>query len=213
MIKKFGTACLLALTVCTFVSAQNYLEDFTTNQTILFDFCHHGGALGTEYDFTADGVSFTTTPNGVVECGDGSGDTFGGMGTAPVAPVDLSGVTAIELTARIDVGNASDITVAVRETGGPGEFFSFTVPASSFTTTGFTTVTIDPTTGFNGDTTDGILNGMLDNTSIQVPFGSATDAFFTVQSVNYVGAVIPEPATLSGLFLGLCSLLGLRRRR
>ena len=205
-----GALALLSLVISS-ASAQ-YLEDFTTNQTLLFDFCHHGGQLGTEYNFNTDGVSFTTTPNGVVECG--GGDTFGGMGTAPVAPVDLSGLTSIELTARIDAGNTSDLTLSIREVGGPGEFFSFTVPASSFTTTGFTTVTIDPTVGFfNGDTTDGVLNGMLDNTSIQVPFGTETAAFFTVQSVNYVGAVVPEPASFGGLFLGLCSLLGLRRRR
>ena len=70
----------------------------------------------------------------------------------------------------------------------------------------FATVTIDPTVGFfNGDVTNGVLDGTLSNTGIQSPFGGTAAQNFTVRSVNFLGATVavPEPGT-AGILLGLC---------
>ena len=185
-------------------SAQNYLEDLTTNQTALFDF----GAYSGNTTFTPDGLVID-----IVDTGD---STFGGIGIAPVASVDLTGVTAIEVTARLDAGNASDLILAIREDdgfGGEGEFFSFTAAASNFTEGSFVTFSIDPTTGINGDSTNGVLDGPLNNTGLQSPFGTAAQNY-TVQSINFVNATVsvPEPNLVSILF-GLSVIFACRRRR
>ena len=168
MKKHLGTSliaslALLVVGLCsTSASAQStiYLEDFTTNQTALFDF----GAF-------TDNTTFD--PTGLITNIPASADSFGGIGVAPVVPVNLNGLTSIELTAQVDAGNASDIVVSIREgiagAAGDGEFFSFNVPATSFTPgAGFQTISIDPTTGFNGDFDnpggDMVLNGVLSNT-------------------------------------------------
>jgi hypothetical protein len=191
----------LAITLLAVSSASaDYLEDLTTNQTALFEFGAY--SQGNTWDFTSEGVAVTNPA---------STDNFGGMGVTPTEPVDLSMVSVIEVTARLEAGNTTDLTIAVREAGAPGEFYSCTIPQSSFSVGSFSTVTVpvDATNCFNGDVTDGVLNGMLDNTSIQTPFGSTTDSFFTVQSVNYV--MVPEPGSLFMILMGL-PLLALRRR-
>ena len=157
----------------------------------------------------------------------GTADNFGGLGVAPQVPVNLNGVTNIEVTAQLDAGNASDIILSIREgiagAAGDGEFFSITVPQSLFTTGSFTTVNIDlanpPIPIFNGDQgnpgADGVLNGILSNTGLQNPFGGTATSNFTVQSVSFINdppVVVPEPSSLALLF-GLGSIIGVRRRR
>ena len=200
-------AILLVGLCCTNASAQStiYLEDFTTNQTPLFDF----GAFAGNTSFSAAGL-LTDIP--------ASADSFGGIGVAPVVPISLAGLTSIELTAQVEPGNMSDIVVSIREAAvgaqAMGEFFSFTVPATSFTPgAGFQTVSIDPTTGFNGDVANGILDGPLDNSGIQSPFGGTAAQSFTVQSIEFIGGpAVPEPGSLAVL-LSLGSIVALRRRR
>lgn len=177
LIGLFGSAC---------ASAQNsslYLEDFTTNQTLRFAF----GAFDSPsaISFSSAGVS-TNIP--------ASGDSFGGLGVDPVnPPVDITGTTSIEVVARADAGNQSDLIISIREapTGNQerGEFFSYTVPANNFPVGGgFVTVSIDPVAfNFNGDRTDGILNGILNDTGIQSPFDGTAAQNYTVQSIQYVG--------------------------
>ena len=207
-----GILALLSLSISS-ASAQNYLEDFTTNQSILFEF----GAYAGNNAFVPDGVQVTVPA---------SADSFGGLGVAPFSapmppagPVDLAALTAIEITARLDAGNASDIVLSIREAndaaGNTGEFFSFTISQSNFTMGSFTTFSFDPATfgGFNGDMTDGLLNGILDNTSIQSPFGGVDAQFITVESVNYIGAVVPEPGAMMILLVGLCPMIAILRRR
>ena len=157
MKKHLGTSliaslALLVVGLCsTSASAQStiYLEDFTTNQTALFDF----GA------FTGN---TTFDPTGLITNIPASADSFGGIGVAPIMPVNLNGLTSIEITAQAEPLNMNDIVVSIREAanaaGVAGEFFSFTVPAAAFAGGGFQTVSIDPTTGFNGEVTDGVLN-------------------------------------------------------
>ena len=155
----------------------------------------------------------------------GTADNFGGLGVAPQVPVNLNGVTNIEVTAQLDAGNASDIILSIREgivgAAGDGEFFSITVPQSLFTTGSFTTVNIDLATnpGFNGDAgnpgADGVLNGVLSNTGIQNEFQGTAASNFTIQSVAFINNppdVVPEPSSLALLF-GLGSIIGVRRRR
>ena len=182
--------CLLTLLIglCGAVSAsaQNsslYFEDFATNQTLRFAF----GAFDTPsaISFSSEGVS-TNIP--------ASGDSFGGLGVDPVnPPVDITGTTSIEVVARVDAGNQSDLIISIREapTGNQemGEFFSYTVPANNFPVGGgFVTVSIDPAAfNFNGDRTDGILNGVLNDTGIQSPFNGTAAQRYTVQSIQYLG--------------------------
>jgi len=166
-------------------SAQNtslYLEDFTTNQTLRFTF----GAFDSPsaVSFSSAGVS-TNIP--------ASSDSFGGLGVDPTTPmVDITGTTSIQVVARADAGNASALVISVREAssanGEIGEFFSYTIPASNFPVGGgFVTVNIDPTSGFNGDVTDGVLNGPLNETGVQSPYAGTSAQNYTVQSVEYIG--------------------------
>ena len=191
---------------CAATASADYVEDFTTNQTTLFAF----GAFveGDTFNYTSEGLD-VDIPS--------AADTFGAVAVAPTAMVDLSGVTEIQVTARLDAGNESPLILAVREgngMGGDGEFLSYSIDASSFTEGSFVTVSVDPTAFFfNGDPADGVLNGPLNNTSIQTPFGAGGASFYTVASVTYVGAsVVPEPTT-AAVLLGLCPMFALRRRR
>lgn len=207
---KFGLSKFFTLVVVAFLSSLSanasaqYIEDFTTNQTVLFEF----GAYAGNTSFNADGLQVAIPA---------SADSFGGVGVAPIGTVDITGVTALEVTARLDAGNASNLILSIREQGvggALGEFFSYEIPASSFTPGEFVTVSVDPTViGFNGDITDGVLNGLLDNTGIQSPFGGTGAQNFTVSSVNFVTPpAIPEPSAVVVL-AGLGSLVALRRRR
>ena len=168
--------------------ASLYLEDFTTNQTLVFEFGAFASPAASS--FSSSGVS-TNIP--------ASADSFGGLGVAPTnGSVDITGTSSIEVVARADAGNASDLVISIREAPGPagvdGEFFSYTIPANKFPAGGgFVTVTIDPASGFNGDRTDGVLNGLLNDTSVQSPFNGTAAQNFTVQSVNFLGG-IPAPA-------------------
>ena len=160
-----------------------YLEDFTSNQTLLYDF----GAFALATDPTA--ASFSSS--GVSTNIPASSDSFGGLGVAPSSSaVDLTGTTTIEVTARADAGNASDLIISIRESpngGTIGEFFSYTIAAESFPVGGgFVTVTVDPASGFNGDHTDGVLNGQLNDTGVQSPFNGTAAHHYTVQSVNFL---------------------------
>ena len=184
---------LVAFTLCVCscnasTSAQTtslYREDFTTNQTLRFAF----GAFAppSAVSFSPEGVS-TNIP--------ASPDSSGGLGVDPTIPqVDITGTTSIEVVARADAGNQSDLVVAVREAAvegqAIGEFFSYTIPASSFPVGGgFVTVSINPNSGFNGDVTDGVLNGPLSDTGIQSPAGTGAHRY-TVQSIEFVS----EPVT------------------
>lgn len=203
---KSGLVLLMFVCMGSATASAQYLEDFTTNQTPLFFF---GAYDATNAVFTSEGLDVDIPA---------SADSFGGIGVAPPpgVSVDLTGVTAIEVTARLDAGNASDLVVSIREDdgmGGDGEFFSFTVAQTDFTLGEFVTVSIDPTTGFNGDTTDGVLNGPLNNTSIQSPFAGVDAQNFTVQSVNFVGATaVPEPGSCA-LLAALLPMIAFRRRK
>ena len=178
-----------------FTSAQTslYLEDLTTNQTLLYEFGSFDNA-GAHW-FSSLGV-VTNIP--------ASSDSFGGLGVSPtVSLVDITGTTSIEVVARADAGNQSDLVITVREaansTETTGEFFSYTIPASNFPVGGgFMTVSIDPTSGFNGDVTDGVLNGPLSDTGVQAPYGGTAAHNYTVQSINFIGPDTggeePEPA-------------------
>ncbi len=181
---------LLALTVCLCgsvdrTSAQNtslYLEDFTTNQTLRYSFGSFDSPSASS--FSSEGVS-TNIP--------ASSDSFGGLGVDPTTPqVDITGTTTIEVVARADAGNQSDLVISIREAAvgdqALGEFFSYTIPASNFPIGGgFVTVSIDPTSGFNGDVTDGVLNGSLSDTGIQSPYAGTAAHRYTVQSVEFIG--------------------------
>ena len=185
-LKLYLLTLLIGLCGAVSASAQNsslYFEDFATNQTLRFAF----GAFDTPsaISFSSEGVS-TNIP--------ASGDSFGGLGVDPVnPPVDITGTTSIEVVARVDAGNQSDLIISIREapTGNQemGEFFSYTVPANNFPVGGgFVTVSIDPTAfNFNGDRTDGILNGVLNDTGIQSPFNGTAAQRYTVQSIQYLG--------------------------
>ena len=207
----------ISFVTCFSASAQTIIhtEDFTVNQTALFDFSAFSG----NNSFVPMGLQVAVPDAATL----GLASNFGGVGVAPLAPVNLNGVTTIEVTGQLDAGNASDIVLSIREgiagAAGDGEFFSITIPQSSFTTGSFSTVSIDLATnpGFNGDNTnpgaDGVLNGVLSNTGIQNPFGGTDTSNFTIQSVTFINnAVVPEPSSLA-LLTGLGSIIGIRRRR
>jgi len=192
MRSKFKLFLLVLLTgFCGAVdaSAQTnrlYHEDFTTNQILLFDFGSFDlSTFPTAHSFSSEGLS-TNIP--------ASSDSFGGLGVPPtIASVDITGTTSIQVTARADAGNQSDLVIAIRESSSSGqdrgEFFSYAISSSNFPIGGgFVTVSIDPASGFNGDSTDGVLNGPLFETGIQSPFNGTAAHHYTVQSVEFLGA-------------------------
>ena len=209
----------ISFVTCFSASAQTIIhtEDFTVNQTPLFDFAAFSG----NNSFVPMGLQVAVPDAATL----GLASNFGGVGIAPQVPVNLDGVTTIEVTGQLDAGNANDIVLSIREgiagAAGDGEFFSITIPQSSFTTGSFSTVSIDLATnsGFNGDTgnpgADGVLNGVLSNTGIQNEFQGTAASNFTIQSVAFINNppdVVPEPSSLALLF-GLGSIIGVRRRR
>ena len=218
---RYILGVLVAVCLSCTASAQSIIhtEDFTVNQTALFDFAAFSG----NNSFVPAGLMVNVPDAATL----GAPSNFGGLGIAPVIPVNLNGVTSIDLTAQLDAGNASDIVLSIREgiagAAGDGEFFSITVPQSLFTVGSFTTVNIDLANPpgppiFNGDIAnpggDGVLNGVLGNTGVQNPFGGTATSNFTIQSVVYINdnVVIPEPGSLA-LLAGLGSILATRRRR
>lgn len=182
----FFAVCICGSVVSTLAqTASLYREDFTTNQALRFTFGSFDlSSFPTAVSFSSEGVS-TNIP--------ASSDSFGGLGVNPAtSEVDLTGTTSIEVVARVDAGNQSDLVISIREApaGGQerGEFFSYTVSASNFPVGGgFVTVSIDPTSGFNGDRTDGVLNGQLSDTGIQSPFDGTGAHHYTIQSVEFLG--------------------------
>jgi aryl-phospho-beta-D-glucosidase BglC (GH1 family) len=162
-----------------------YLEDFTSNQTLKYSFGSFDlSTYPTSNSFSSEGLVTNIPP---------SSDSFGGVGVSPInAPVDITGTTSIQVTARADAGNQSDLVISIREAidagGANGEFFSYTIPASNFPIGGgFVTVSVDPTTGYNGDVTDGVLNGFLNDTGVQSPYAGTAAHRYTVQSVEFIG--------------------------
>ena len=171
-----------------------YREDFRTNQTLRYSF----GSFDVSNNPSA--VSFSSS--GVTTNIPASSDSFGGLGVDPTIPlVDITGTTAIQVVARAEPGNQSDLVISIREAENNGaelgEFFSYTVPRSNFPSGGgFVTVTIDPTSGYNGDVRDGVLNGSLNDCGIQSPFQGTAAHRYTVQSIEFLGPeqdTIPDP--------------------
>ena len=188
---------LFSLVAFTASSSADEVENFITNQNLLFDF----GAYSGNFAFTSEGVDINVPA---------SADSFGGLGIAASQTIDLSNVGAISVTARLDDIDSTDLVLALRETD--SEFFSYQFSASDFVLGEFTKVTIDAGDFFfNGESTDGVLNGTLDNTGIQSPFGGTGLQAFTVQSVTFIHAV-PEPGS-AAILIGLGSMLVVRRRR
>ena len=188
---------LFSLVAFTASTSADEVEDFTTNQNLLFDF----GAYSGNFTFTSEGIDIDIPA---------SADSFGGLGIAASQPIDLSKVGEISVTARLDDINSTDLVVALRETG--SEFFSYQFAATDFVLGEFTTLTIDASDFFfNGDTADGVLNGTLDNTGFQSLFGSTGLQSFTVQNVTFIHAV-PEPGSVA-ILIGMGSMLVVRRRR
>ena len=171
------------------VSAQQtslYREDFTTNQVLRYSF--------DSFDVSNNPSAVSFSALGVSADVPASANSFGGLGVDPTIPlVDITGTTSIEVVARAEPGNQSDLVISIREAENNGqdlgEFFSYTVPASNFPVGGgFVTVSIDPASGFNGDRVDGVLNGSLNDTGIQSPFNGTNAFHYTVQSVEFFGS-------------------------
>lgn len=181
-----------------------------------------------------DGAPPVASADGIVlNVPAGAPDNFGGAGYRPDALANtpnLGDATAILVTARLDDAASGDFVVALREdfadsgTVDEGEFFSFSIPASAFTTTGFTTLSFDPTdpdflvfTGTGngvGGTNNGVLDANLFEVGLQTPFGGNTPLGVTLESVSIATAAaqVPEPGSLA-LLIAACPLLAARRRR
>ena len=194
-----AASALLSLAVFTAPTSADEVEDFTTNQNVIFDF----GAYSGNFALTAEGIDIDIPA---------SGDAFGGLGVAASQVIDLSKVGEISVTARLDDATSTSLVVALRETG--SEFFSYEFNASDFVLGEFTKVSISADAFFfNGETADGVLNGTLENTGFQTLFGSTGLQSFTVQSVTFIHAEnIPEPGS-AAILIGIGSMLVIRRRR
>lgn len=198
------------------------------------------GTSNPEFDFAFDSFIAsppTTTAEGIVLNVPAStvvdGSNFGGAGYRTVQLANtpnLAGATELLVTARLEAGNTANLIVALREdfensqTIDAGEFFSYTIDTTQFTSTGFTTVSFDltdpPVPPFNGagsgagGTNNGVLDGQLFEVGLQSPFGQNNPLNITIQSVSIVTptTAIPEPSSLA-LLLGVVPAMVLRRRR
>ena len=207
--REYANALAPILNNTTAQSNSLYLEDYRTNQNVLYEFGTFA-SNPTATSFSSTGLS-TNIPASL--------DTFGGIGIAPTSSsVDLTGTTRIEIVARVNVGNASDLIISIREapdsTGQIGEFFSYRIAAERLQSAdgGFVRITIDPGSGFNGDQTDGVLNGILNDTSIQTPVAGTSAQSYTVQSINFLGSLpdAPQDCVAAVTLHGALSVSGTR---
>ena len=169
------------------------------------------GSVAPDFEFGAFSGGFTPGADGISIELAASGDNFGGIGTnanlisLPTLTPDGEGF----VTARLLPGNDSPLIIAFRESS--NEFFSYSIPASSFNETTFTTVTFALNSFFfNGDVENATPDSALIEASIQSPFGVGNAFGFEVANQGVVAA-IPEPASMA--LLGMCGLAFVARRR
>ena len=193
-------AAIAALT--SQVGVAQVAVDFTGSVAPDFTFLAFDGGVAS----TADGVDIVLAP---------SADNFGGLGTngSLITMPVLSTSGAGFVTARVGATNDSPLIVSFREAAS-NEFFSYSIPASSFNATTFTTVNFDLNSFFfNGDVADATPNEAIGEAGVQSPFGEGNAFDFTVANVGIVAAAVPEPSSVSLLVLGGLALAGSRRRR
>lgn len=170
------------------------------------------GSVAPDFTFLAFDTAVTPTDDGVTVTLPASMDNFGGLGTNDnlIATPALSLTGTGFVTARVNATNDSPLIIAFREAS--GEFFSYSIPASSFNDTTFTTVNFDlDSFFFNGDGSDNTPNEAIIEASVQTPFGAGNAFDFTVANIGI--EVVPEPGSVSLLALGGLALVGRRRRR
>lgn len=103
--------------------------------------------------------------------------------------------TQLLIEGTIGPSNNTDLVVAVREAS--GEFFSVSVPAADLADDGRAIVNLSDFF-FNGDISDGVLNGVITEVSFQSPFGSGNAVDFTVQRISVLTTSIPCDFDLDG---------------
>lgn len=191
----------------------------TAAVTALADFSN---SVGPDFAFGAFDGNLTPDAAGLNVTVAPGANTFGGLGQN----LSLLGNPAVAdgdeliIVGTLNPGTTtSDLVFAIREQGAgttPGEFFSFTVPASNFPEGVLTTFRLPLTTAsgpFIGDTTDGTINGNVGEVSFQSPFGGTGGLNFTLQSVSLDDGSAPVPEPSSALLVALSASGLLRRRR
>ena len=182
----------------------DFPEDLRINTNVVFEF---GDFLGPfsgfnpgAYEFTNEGLAIDI-PN----------TSLGSVFLSPTAVFDLSDLSSIDVTARVEAGNQSDL-ILFASSG--NDFFIYSFPQNDFVVDQFVTVSLDAN-DFDPLLTlsnTGVLNGDITNFGFTIAFTSDSPPLeYTVESVVFATSV-PEPTALPILLL-LCGSLGMRRNR
>jgi len=176
-----------------------FTEDLTVNDNVIFTF----GDFDFGHTFTNEGLSIDI-PN----------TTIGSISITPSAVFGLSSLSSVEVTARAEAGNQSNLLLTVNNSVS-SDIFVYEFLQSDFTVGEFVTLSLDAN-DFSSVTLleTGVLNGDITGFGFAVEFPpnpSISPLQFTVQSVEFVTSV-PEPMALPALLL-VCGSLGIRRNR
>jgi hypothetical protein len=190
---------------CFFMSKVlgDFPEDLRINTNVAWDWGDFSSFSNpTPYSFTSEGLSIDIPSTSL---------GLGAVAIAPTAEFDLSDLASIEVTARAEVGNQTELILFASS---DSDFFIYLFPKNDFIVDQFVTVSLDAS-DFDPLLTlsnTGVLSGGITNFGFtQAPDSGGSPLEYTVESVNFVTSV-PEPSAFPALFL-LCGALGIRRNR
>lgn len=171
--------CLMAW--CALAVAPTFAQ--TLDTTLLVDFTNTttaftGFAFRDSGTFTESGFEIT-----LEESAEG---TFGNVNDFPITEgVFMDENTQFLIEATIGEMNDTDFVISIREGNLIGEFFNVRVPAADLADDGQAVVSLSDVF-FNGNTTDGIIDGAIVEVGFQSIFNGNNAVDFSIQRISVI---------------------------